>query len=71
MTVQHPPSIVRTLLLAVGSSFIAIAAASVVTAGDEADRRCVVIDVFASERDESAAAAIQGVERFAAERGAS
>jgi len=69
MTVQHPPSIVRTLLLAVGSSFIAIAAASVVTAGDEADRRCVVIDVFASERDESAAAAIQGVERFAAERG--
>jgi hypothetical protein len=69
MTVQHPPSIVRTLLLAVVSASIAVAVTGAATAGDEAARRCVVIDVFASERDESAAAAIRAVERFAAERG--
>jgi uncharacterized membrane protein HdeD (DUF308 family) len=38
MIAQHPVSIVRTLVLAVVSSFVALAVASVATAGNEAAR---------------------------------
>lgn len=69
MAAKRPVSIVRTVLLLAVPFSIVLEAAAAASAGDHAARRCVVIDVFASERDDSVQAAVQAVEDFAAKRG--
>jgi hypothetical protein len=69
MSATRPVSVSCQYPVFVAGCAIAVFAAATAAAGDAIPRRCVVIDVFASERDVAAQAAIQGVERFAAERG--